>query len=210
MSSEKDELISASELARRLGITPQAINNKKQKLKEAKATYGKKYYFLKSCAVLGRDDKDPVQTRQAQVQRDIAKDKKATKETHEDDNETDSKEDEAKELLEQILLAVKGGSSGADRQSIDTLKAKAGLLREYFTAKNEETKYIKERDRLFDKDEVLKIISFAMNTIRNALINLPNNYAVNLVGLTAKEIKEYVGDDINRILDELQRTGDRF
>jgi len=44
MSIKKDELISASELARRIKVDPSFISRQKTKLKDAKCMFGKKFY----------------------------------------------------------------------------------------------------------------------------------------------------------------------
>ena len=243
MDNQKDELISGAELAKRLDVNRSYITNKKTKLKDAKCTFGKKFYYIKSCHFLGKDPNEPHKSRQSELQTDIAATKKPSKkketpksdenwnvikgqknidkaledfakdeppkdEDIEDDNQ--DSESEAKELLDQILLSVKGGNGRENRAKLDILKQKAGVLREYFTAKNEEIKNRKLEDNLFERDEVIKILSFAMSMIRNALIDLPNNYAVSLEGRDQKEIKDHVTDDINRILEDLQNVGNQF
>ena len=242
MSKQKDELISGSELARRLKVDPSYINNKtrKAKLKDAKCMFGKKFYYIKSCEYLGKDPNDPHKSRQSNLQTDIKRPKAnatirkkigLTKKQEQkiisqindglDDIEPPKKpplppsdnndtQDEAKSLLDLILEAVKKNDSSINRKDLDLLRQKAGVLREYFTAKNEEIKNRKLENNLFEKDEVIQILSFAMNMIRNALINLPNNYAVNLEGMEQKEIKEYVTDDTNKILEDLQNIGNQF
>ncbi len=239
MNNPKDELVSGAELAKRLDLNRSYISNNKAKLKEAKCTYGNKYYYQKSCEYLGKDPNDPHKSRQSNLQTDIKATKKPSKKKEtpksdknwtivrgkkniqkeidklkpdDEDSEDENKDSdsEAKELLEQILLSVKGGNGVENRIKIDILKQKAGLLREYFLAKNEEIKNRKLEDNLFEKDEVIKILSFAMNIIRNSLINLPNNYAVSLEGLSQKEIKDFVTDDTNKILEDLQNIGNQF
>jgi len=42
------------------------------------------------------------------------------------------------------------------------------------------------------------------------MINMPNNYAVNLENTDKATIKEYVTDDINKILSDLQAVGKQF
>ena len=231
MSATKDELITGSELARRLKVDPSYINNKtrKAKLKDAKCMFGKKFYYIKSCDFLGKDPSEPHKSRQSELQTDISASKKDENWTvttgrkniakkikqiveqneAEDEDEPDHEED-AKTLLEQILKAIKGSNTSVNRQQLDLLRIKAGVLREYFTAKNEEIKNRKLEDNLFEKDEVMQILSFAINMVRNSLINLSNNYAVNLEGLSQKEIKEYVTDDINKILEDFQNIGNQF
>ena len=250
MNNQKDELISGAELAKRLDVNRSYITNKKAKLKEAKCTYGNKYYYQKSCDFLGKDPKDPHKSRQSNLQTDVKADKKKStkKETPKsdenwtittgkenidkivdslepkekddtqkrmaqcgtDEDEKQNSDSEAKDLLEQILESIKDGNNAVNRQKLDLLRQKAGVLREYFTAKNEEIKNRKLEDNLFERDEVIKILSFAMNMIRNSLINLPNNYAVSLEGLSQKEIKDFVTDDTNKILEDLQNIGNQF
>ena len=226
MSKQKDELISASELARRIKVDPSYIAKRKTTLKAAKCTFGKKFYYIKSCDFLGKDPKDPHKSRQSNLQTAINSEKKSKKTNPTKPNQkkpkftppaqstnTEPPEDsdkDAKSLLKDILKAVNGGDSSVNKLNLDTLRQKAGVLREYFTAKNEEIKNRKLEDNLFERDEVIKILSFAMNMIRNSLINLPNNYAVSLEGLSQKEIKDYVTDDTNKILEDLQNIGNQF
>ena len=242
MSKQKDELISASELARRLDVDPSHINRQRAKFKDAKCMFGKKFYYIKSCDFLGKDPNDPHKSRQSNLQTDIKSDKKKStkkqtpksdknwtitrgkkniqkeieklkpkdEDTENNEDEKQNSDSEAKDLLEQILESIKDGNNAVNRQKLDLLRQKAGVLREYFTAKNEEIKNRKLEDNLFEKDEVIQILSFAMNMIRNSLINLSNNYAVNLEGMEQKEIKEYVTDDVNKILEDLQNIGNQF
>lgn len=219
MSDKKDELITASELARRLDVNPSYIGNKKKKLIENKCTYGNKFYYKKCCIFLGKDPNDPHKSRQSELQESIVETKKPKPqkppkekptETEIEDWGDENQEDDAKSLLEQIIKITKGKSNSTNRLELDILRQKAGVLREYFTAKNEEIKNRKLEQNLFEKDEVIQILSFAMNMIRNSIINLPNNYAVSLEGLNQKEIKDFVQEDTNRILEDLQKVGEQF
>ena len=150
---------------------------------------------------------DQIITDKQEIQKAI--DKFAENED-EEENIEDEQKDEAKELLDQILTAIKKGSDIDNRKKLDVLIQKARVLREYFTAKNEEIKNRKLEENLFDRDEVIKLLGFAMNMVRNSLVNMPNNYATNLEGMNQKEIKEYVSDDINKILENLQEVGNQF
>jgi len=220
MAKEKDKLISASELARRLGVDASHISRQKTKLKSAKCMFGNKFYYIKSCEYLGKDPNDPHKSRQSELQKDVkapktTKKPSSTSEQSEEptlppEDETKESSDEAKTLLELILDAIKKNDSSINRKDLDLLRQKAGVLREYFTAKNEEIKNRKLEENLFERDEVIKILSFAMNMVRNSLINLPNNYAVSLEGLNQKEIKDFVTDDTNKMLEDLQNVGSQF
>jgi hypothetical protein len=108
------------------------------------------------------------------------------------------------------LETIKDKDNSANRATLDLLRQKAGVLREYFTAKNEENKNRKLEENMFEREEVIRTLSFAMSMIRNSLINLSNNYAVSLEGKTQKEIKDYITDDINRLLEDLQNIGNQF
>jgi len=247
MANKKDELISGSELARRINVAPQYITKQKSKLKDAKCMFGNKFYYIKSSDYLGKNPDDPHKSRQSNTQTNIKapesnenwevmkgkenikkvikslkpkknikvniddlESKEETKPPKKPKEEKKDSDKDAKSLLNDILEAINGGSSSVNKLQLDTLRQKAGVLREYFTAKNEEIKNRKLEENLFEKDEVVQILSFAMNMIRNSLINLPNNYAVNLDGLNQKEIKEYVTDDVNKILEDLQNIGNQF
>jgi hypothetical protein len=233
MNNNKDDLISASELARRLKIDPSHISRQKNKLKNAKCMFGKKFYYIKSCNFLGKDPNDPHKSRQSNLQTDIKAPKKNIPKSNENftvvtgknnikkaiknfveekhpEESNNNPDSEAKDLLEQILESIKDGNNAVNRQKLDLLRQKAGVLREYFTAKNEEIKNRKLEENLFDRDEVIRVLSFAMNMVRNSLIDLPNNYAVSIEGMSQKEIKDYVTDDTNKILEDLQRVGFQF
>lgn len=127
-----------------------------------------------------------------------------------DDKNNEDAKDEATTLLSQILEAVRDTNTTKDYTKLNGLKTKASIIKEYFLAENEKIKNKKLQDNLFEKEDVVKIISFAVHTIRNSLINMPNNYAVNLVGMEQKSIKEYVTDDVNKILEDFTRVGEQF
>ena len=113
-------------------------------------------------------------------------------------------------MLEEIENAINDNTNTEDKALLDGLKLKASILKEYFLAKNEEIKNRKLEEDLFTKDEVLQVLSAAMSMIRNAMINTPNNYAVNLENADKATIKEYVTDDVNKILSDLQSVGKQF
>jgi len=249
MENQKDELITGAEFARRLNISPQSIDYQKKSGKLNGCTYGKKYYYRKSCMALGKNPDNPHENIQSISHKRIAKEKKArstknwevhidvdskieeirldeelkkkkpqkkkptkkpTPHTDTNQKDIDDAENEAATLLSQILVVIKDKTTTTDRTKLDGLKLKATILKEYFMAKNEEIKNRKLEENLFDRDEVIQILSFSMNMIRNSLVNLPNNYAVNLDGLTQKEVKEYVSEDINKILEDLQSVDSQF
>ncbi len=205
MNIEKDELISASELARRIDVNPSYITNSKEKLIKAKCTYGKKYYFRKSAQLLGKNPDNPHTTNQSRSQKP-----KEKKEIQQNKNEDDKKISDPKELLEQILKTINDPETTANIAELNGLKTKAAILREYFSAKNEEIKNKKLEENLYTSEEIMQIIGFAISQFRQALLNIPNNYAVNLENLTQKQIKEYVADDINKILENFQKIEERF
>lgn len=228
MDNKKDELISGSELARRLNVSRVYISNKKEMLKNAKCTYAKKFYYIKSAKLLG---KNPNTSNQSQSQKketpksnenwNVITDKDEIKKTIKqfaDKKEIKKKplslaigmKDEDKDLLTEIENTLKDKDTVYDKALLDGLKAKAAITKTYYEAENEKIKNRKLEDNLFERDEVIRILSFAMNMIRNSIINLPNNYAVSLEGLSQKEIKDFVTDDTNKILEDLQNIGNQF
>ncbi len=218
MSNKKDELITGAELARRISKTAPYITKLKKNGKLACASYGKKFYYRKCCDILGIDPDDPHKSIQSDLQKEVSElnkqkdiEVKSTKQkVVEIEEDSDEDLENAESLLKQIEKAVLAGGDSVNRNKLDVLRLKAGVLREYFTARNEQIKNRKLEENLFDRGEVVRILSFAMNMVRNSLINLPNNYAVSLEGLSQKEIKDFATDDVNKILEDLQNVEGQF
>jgi len=212
----KDELLSGAELSKRLGINPSYLSNQKRDGKLKGCTRAKKYYYIKTCKALGRNPDDPQYSNNhnniQKKQTDTKEKPKAKKQTKQKQQESKSfnSDTEARSLLEEIESAIDNQANTKDRAYLDGLKLKASILKEYFLAKNEEIKNRKLEEDLFTKDEAIQILSAAMSMIRNAMINMPNNYAVNLENADKTTIKEYVTDDINKILSDLQAVGKQF
>ncbi len=210
MNIKKDELITAAELARRLDINRSFVSNNKSKLKESGCTYGNKFYFEKSSKLLGKNPHNPHKSNQAKAQKkEIVKKADITLSKIEDKQEQ-KEPNENCDLLTEIELALNDKKNVYDKALLDGLKAKAAITKTYYEAENEKIKNRKLEENLFERDEVIKILSFGMSMIRNSLINLPNNYAVTLEGMTQKQIKDFVTDDINKILEDLQSVGNQF
>lgn len=213
MNNQKDELISASELARRLNINPSHISRQKDNLKNAKCVYGKKFYYQKSAKLLGKNPDNPHETIESHTQKPKPKpqEQKQSKREQNPPPKTDEDEKtEVKDILVQIKEAIDNPDTTMNMAKLNGLKQKAAILTEYYKSLNEKIKNRKLEENMFDKDEVVKILSFAISMIRNTLINLPNNYAVALEGMTQKEIKEHTTDDINRMIEDLQKVGEQF
>ncbi len=189
----KEELISGAELAKRLNVTAGYISKQKKNGKLSKCLNGKKFYYLKSCKALGKNQEPKTND-------DI---KNLTL-------PTDTTTFDSQSQLERILAVIKDGSTTTNKALLDGMKAKATMLKEYYLAKNEEVRNRQLEENLFTKDEVIQVLSAAMSMIRNAMINMPNNYAVNLENTDKATIKEYVTDDINKILSDLQAVGKQF
>ncbi len=228
-----DELITAAELSRRIKKSPAYISGQKKKLKDAKCTYGKKFYYRKSAELLGCNPDNPQDSTQSARQKEVSKtipdsnEKPKTKSSKEivvkvteestkaaDKEFTDAgDEDEkkkVKDILDQIKEAIDDPETTTNRAKLDGLKLKASILTEYYKSLNEKIKNRKMEENLFDRDEVMHLLSFAVNMVRNSLINLPNNYAVNLEGMSKADIKDFVTDDVNKILEDFQKVGDQF
>ena len=223
---KKDELISGAELAKRLNVSAPYITKNKKKLKEAKCIYGKKFYYRKSAQYLGKDPDNPGDSIKSLIQKENIQEsneviKKPSKETSEQDIESfaedidenlsgDASDAEIKTLLHQIEDIIKDPKANLKTVELNGLKNKAALINEYYKGKREKIKYIKEANNLYEKEDVVKILGALANQVRNTLINLPNNYAVNLEGMSQKQIKDYVTDDINKLLEQIQSTGEQF
>ena len=210
----KDELVTGAELSRRLEINPSYLSNLKKDGKLNGCMRAKKYYFNKTCKALGRSPDNPTYSKNHNT---IQKKKTNTTEKKPQEKKEIPKETksfnsdaDAKTLLEEIENAINDNTNTEDKALLDGLKLKASILKEYFLAKNEEIKNRKLEEDLFTKDEVLQVLSAAMSMIRNAMINTPNNYAVNLENADKATIKEYVTDDVNKILSDLQSVGKQF
>ena len=179
---------------------------------------------VKEVKEVKEDKKEAIQEEriQKEIQEDIKEIQEVKQAIQEDIQEVkkQNKKEIIKEFKEEIKtkdiknfdqeLKQKINSSYTTITEGQTLKIKAEILKTFGMAKNEELKYEKLKNNLFDKDEILKIYSYVLNNIRNSLLNLSNNYAVSLEGLNKKEIKEYVDLDINKILEELYSLKNKF
>lgn len=214
MSNKKDELISGAELAKRLNVSAPYITKNKKRLKEAKCIYGKKFYYRKSASFLGKNPDNPGDSIKALVQKTIPQENKQEEAISSFSSDVEEEQDEAdaemQTLLHQIENIIKDPKSNLKTVELNGLKNKAALINEYYKGKREKIKYIKEANNLYEKEDVIKILGALGNQVRNTMINLPNNYAVNLEGMSQKQIKDFVSDDINKILEEIQNTGEQF
>ena len=236
MKNDK-ELVSGAVLSKRLGISPVYVSKKKQMLINGKCTRGNLFYFRKSALALGKDPDNVQSNLQHDLQKQVTEQKqiieqkeevkknkeivpkpkpKKTKPTKvisakiEVEEPIENDNDKIRTLKKQIEDAVADEDNTKDSLFLNGLKTKAAILVEYQKGINEEIKNKKLTESLFSKDEVLGILTHLASSLRSSLLNLPNNYAVNLEGLTQKQIKEYVTDDINKILEQIQNTGDSF
>jgi len=240
LKNEKDELISGAELAKRLNVSPAYISKQKKFLISSRCTRGKSFYFIKSALALNKNPYEVQVTSQSQIQKEVSKQKKEIKEkiivpkvekekpTKEQKPiiETPIKEtpppkekiviedlndeDKIRTLKHQIEEAMLDETNTTNSLFLNGLKTKASILAEYQKAINEEIKNKKLTESLFSKDEVISILTHLASALRSSLLNLPNNYAVNLEGLNQKQIKDYVTDDINKILEQIQNSGNQF
>lgn len=225
--SKKDELVSGTELAKRLKVSPPYITKKKDTLKSCK--YGKKYYFRKSCLALGYDPDNLPTQKQEKKQilvnaKDILEvDKKETIEkekpqpktnnvprgTYENKNIEEIKSS-IDELYNEILETIADPDTTYDKLKLDGITSKAKALKEFELATAQRLKNKQLEENLYTKDEVLNIITIATAIFRNSLIDLPNNMASKLEGLTKKQIKDTTTEYINDILEDFEKTTEKF
>jgi hypothetical protein len=214
----KEKLITGAELARQLNVSNAFISQQKKSGKLKGCMRDKKYYFIKTCKTLGRNPDNPTYSinhnSKSQKEDTPAKQKTPIVSDAEkkiiDSSISNATEEEASTLLKKIIEVVNDEATTEDKALLDGLKLKASILKEYFLAKNEELKNIQLEESLFSREEVIQVLGAAMSMIRNAMINMPNNYAVNLENADKATIKEYVTDDINKILSDLQAVGKQF
>ena len=115
-----------------------------------------------------------------------------------------------KDLLEQIMDVVNNPNKTMKWEDLQNLESKGKILKVYYASQKEKINHEKELGQLVNRDTIERILAFTVSTIRTNLINLPNNYAVALEGKNKLSIKDYVEEDINRILSELQKVGENF
>lgn len=111
---------------------------------------------------------------------------------------------EPQDLFQQIQDAMTNPHQDFDYVKLNSLENKTKILKTFYAAEKEKLAYEKELGNLFDRESIERIMTFSFNAIRNTLLNLANNYAVNLEGLAKKDIKDYVEEDINKVLETLQ------
>ena len=159
-----------------------------------------------------QEDKKEVtqeEIKEIQVKKeDIQETKKQTKKEIIKEFKEEIKTKDIEDLQTQIKQKIE--SEYTTFTELQNLKIKSEILKTYAVSQSEELKYQQLKNNLFDKSEIFKIYSYALNNIRNSLLNLSNNYAVSLEGLNKKQIKEYVDLDINKILEELYSLKNKF
>jgi len=159
-----------------------------------------------------KEDKKEVtqeEIKEIQVKKeDIQETKKQTKKEIIKEFKEEIKTKDIEDLQTQIKQKIE--SEYTTFTELQNLKIKSEILKTYAVSQTEELKYQQLKNNLFDKSEIFKIYSYALNNIRNSLLNLSNNYAVSLEGLNKKQIKEYVDLDINKILEELYSLKNKF
>lgn len=151
--------------------------------------------------------KETQETKQ-EIQEEIQETKKQTKKEIIKEFKEEIKTKDIENLQTQIKQKIE--SEYTTFTELQNLKIKSEILKTYAVSQSEELKYQQLKNNLFDKSEILKIYSYALNNIRNSLLNLSSNYAVSLEGLNKKQIKEYVDLDINKILEELYSLKNKF
>lgn len=228
---KKDELISGTELASRLKLSSAYITKQKQLGKLKGCMHGKRYYFNKSSLALGKDPNNPYETQQKLMQKkdtsiendnlkvdepkeEVKEPKKKTIkpkiQTQPKDENLEDKLKELESIEKQIKDAIEDSTNTSNTLLLNGLKTKTSILTEYQKSIGEKIKNKKLQENLYSKDEVVKILGTAVNMLRNGMINLANNYSVSLEGLSKQEIKEYVQEDINRLLEDFQDISRRF
>tara|TARA_R110001632_G_scaffold93529_1_gene199162 strand:+ start:248 stop:1036 length:789 start_codon:yes stop_codon:yes gene_type:complete len=122
----------------------------------------------------------------------------------------DDVETQIKRLQSDILIAVSDTEATYDRAMLDGLKVKAMILKEFELAIHQGIKNKELQESTYIYDDVAVIINQAVSMFRNSLLNLGNKYALNLEGMNKKQIKEFVMEDINSILEDFEKIKEKF
>ena len=192
---DEQELVTQAEFARRVGVTKSRIN--------ALVKEGRFYSCIKDGKLIFEEAKLIFgERKQQKMIQDTPIKKKPTKSNTKRDTETS-----AEYLLKEILEAISGDESTRDRATLDGLKLKASILKEFFLAQSEKMKHKKLAENLFSRDEVLEMFKIAINILRNALLEMPNNYASILPEQPPAKIREIVMKDVNTILQDFNDVG---
>lgn len=119
-------------------------------------------------------------------------------------------ETKIKRLQSDILVAVSNTEATYDRAMLDGLKIKAMILKEFELAIHQGIKNKELQESTYTYEDVIVVVNQTVSIFRNSLLNLSNNYAVNLEGMNKKQIKEFVMEDINSILEDFEKTKEKF
>tara|TARA_R110001632_G_scaffold31273_2_gene81683 strand:- start:704 stop:1486 length:783 start_codon:yes stop_codon:yes gene_type:complete len=119
-------------------------------------------------------------------------------------------ETQIKRLQSDILVAVSDKEATYDRAMLDGLKIKATILKEFELAIHQGIKNKELQEGTYTYDDVVVVINQSVSIFRNSLLNLSNNYAANLEGMTKKQIKDFVMEDINSILEDFEKIKEKF
>tara|TARA_R110000796_G_scaffold10941_1_gene36635 strand:+ start:249 stop:1049 length:801 start_codon:yes stop_codon:yes gene_type:complete len=119
-------------------------------------------------------------------------------------------ETKIKRLQSDILVAVSNTEATYDRAMLDGLKIKAMILKEFELAIHQGIKNKELQESTYTYEDVVVVVNQTVSIFRNSLLNLSNNYAVNLEGMNKKQIKEFVMEDINSILEDFEKTREKF
>jgi transcriptional regulator with XRE-family HTH domain len=230
MEKRKEELLTIVEFCKRTGKNRTYFSKLKRDSKYNNIWTmpdKKKIKYLAACEFLGYPlDKLAPETNESKiaklayakkrttkiVKKDIpsVEVKKVKKKIKPEDLEDFDPTTDAISLLDQIMLVINDSTSDVSWEKLQNLENKAKILKIYFASQKEKVNYDKEMKQLINRPTLEKIIGFTIAAIRTSLINLPNNYAVSLEGLDKVQIKDYVADDINRILSGLQGIDEKF
>lgn len=122
----------------------------------------------------------------------------------------DDIQSQIKRLQSEILIAVSDSSTTYDKAMLDGLKTKAAILKEFELAIHQGIKNKTLQENTYTYEDIEVVVNQTVSIFRNALLNLGNNYAVNLEGMTKKQIKDFVTEDINSILEDFEKLKEKF
>ena len=179
------ELITQSELAKRVGKSKQYIAKLKQKGVFKKCFEGKKIKYECALKAMEENIKDFKKTDPRQFKKEI--------------KETIPKEipqAQADEMIGELEILLAG---------IDNPVQKVAVIKDFWNGKLSQIKYEAEKKKYFSKEEVISQVQKIAVIVKQRIFNVPNKIAPLCYQKEINEIQEIIYKELNEALEDLQR-----
>jgi len=183
------ELVSQSKLAKILGISRQAVNQLVHKGVFDNCFEGKKLKL--DCAKKAYEDNRKIFLRETKLEK------------------------VKKEVIKKTPVEIKQDKEVFNNQNVDELAEllldvekpalKVAIIKEYWAGKLNELKFLKEKGKLIEKDEVEREYYEAALITKEKFLNIPIRVSNELVGKTEFEIRQILENEIKEALLDLTR-----